>query len=573
MGERHPDWKREPALASVRHLFEVTSDAVLCVALTREPGRVTDLNPSAERFLGRTRPDLRDVSLADLVAPDDRDLADRFLADLAEAGAAVGELRLLRSDGQLCEVQVSGHRLVGSPSPVAMLVATPTPEERRETPSWQEEELALFSATVTAFVNLQADDDVYAIIAHGLQQLADCGLIVVSAFDESTGRFSVNHLVAVSSLVERARETLGFDPRSFSVPLDERERGDMMSGRMMRLDGGFHRISFGRIPRVVSRGLERMLSLGDFYGMGISRQGKLYGSLIMALRRGRKLGSTAIPEAFVNLASVALQRQSALVALRESRQQLLHAQKMESVGRLAGGTAHDFNNLLTVILGYCDLLQRRHAGDDRTLTMVAGTRTAAEQAVSATRNLLRFSRRDVARIERLDLNDLVAAVQDMLRRLIGGKVELVIQCDPEPLFVQADRSQLEQVLMNLVVNASDAMADGGTLTIRTGSAVGQRSEVRDLVSLPCVLSVMDTGDGMDDETRARAFEPFFTTKDRDKGTGLGLSTVYGIIEGHGGVAHVISSPGQGCEIILRLPRSEDPAPPSLDEPRPQPSSH
>jgi C4-dicarboxylate-specific signal transduction histidine kinase len=227
--------------------------------------------------------------------------------------------------------------------------------------------------------------------------------------------------------------------------------------------------------------------------------------------------------------------------------QFLHAQKMEAIGRLAGGIAHDFNNLLTVIRGRGDLLLLRLPAEAPLRTDVGLIVKTAERAARLTQQLLAFSRKQVLEPKVFDLNGVVAGMTAMLQRLIGEDIELVTTLYPALGGVKADPSQIEQVILNLAVNARDAMPDGGRLTIETArvAAVDRQPAA---VQHQVVLAVRDTGHGMDATTRARLFEPFFTTKEHGKGTGLGLATVYGIVQQSGGRIEVRSEPGAGASI-------------------------
>jgi PAS domain S-box-containing protein len=239
---------------------------------------------------------------------------------------------------------------------------------------------------------------------------------------------------------------------------------------------------------------------------------------------------------------------------------LRQAQKMEGVGQLAGGVAHDFNNLLTAIVGYSDLaLQSMQHGDRLATTEVQGIRQAAEQAATLTRQLLAFSRKQILQPKVLDLNEVVDAVDTLLRRLIAEDVEIRASLADGLGRVKADPGQLEQVLINLAVNARDAMPSGGTLAIETANLELAADEAPVPSGRYVVLTVRDTGDGMDAETRARVFEPFFTTKEQGKGTGLGLSTVYGIVKQSGGFITVDSDPGAGTTFRIYLTRVDEPA--------------
>jgi PAS domain S-box-containing protein len=239
--------------------------------------------------------------------------------------------------------------------------------------------------------------------------------------------------------------------------------------------------------------------------------------------------------------------------------QLRQAQKMEAVGQLAGGVAHDFNNLLSAIIGYSQLLHSDLAPDDRRREDVEEILNAADRATVLTRQLLAFSRRQVLQPKVVSLNKVVAGAEKLLRRLIGEDVALVTRCDPDLGAVLADEGQLEQVIINLAVNARDAMPEGGTLRIETSNVDAEtRAPSAELGGMPpgayVLLTVSDTGIGMDDETRARVFEPFFTTKPEGRGTGLGLSTVFGIAQQSAGFITVASVPKHGTTFSIYLPR-------------------
>jgi signal transduction histidine kinase/CheY-like chemotaxis protein len=245
--------------------------------------------------------------------------------------------------------------------------------------------------------------------------------------------------------------------------------------------------------------------------------------------------------------------------------QLLQAQKMEAVGQLAGGIAHDFNNLLLVISGYTSMVQERQAPESEDNLDLDEVRKAADRATVLTRQLLSFSRRQTIQPLHVDLNDLIEDALRMIRRVIGEHIDFRFLPSPRLETIYVDKGQIEQVLMNLCVNARDAMNSGGTLTIQTMNAVLDESYCANHPWAKeghyVVLDVTDTGHGMDPTTCARIFEPFFTTKELGQGTGLGLSTVYGIVRQNDGLIQVNSEPGKGTSFKIYIPSVELPAEP------------
>jgi nitrogen-specific signal transduction histidine kinase len=255
-----------------------------------------------------------------------------------------------------------------------------------------------------------------------------------------------------------------------------------------------------------------------------------------------------------------------ITARRDLEAQLRQSHKMEAIGQLAAGVAHDFNNLLTVISGYTDLMLQSLGPDDTQLEMLDEIRKAGERSASLTRQLLAFSRKQVLMPKVLSLNDVVHDTEKMLRRLIGEDVQLTTRLRAHRDRVKADPGQLEQVLLNLAVNARDAMPQGGRLTIETDTAELRGDDARTHAGVQpgtyVMLTLTDSGVGMTPEVKRHVFEPFFTTKDPGKGTGLGLAVVHGFVQQSGGHVEVDSEPGRGTSIRIYLPRVEavhDPA--------------
>ena len=252
---------------------------------------------------------------------------------------------------------------------------------------------------------------------------------------------------------------------------------------------------------------------------------------------------------------------------KETAEQLRQAQKMEVVGRLAGGIAHDFNNILTAIIGCCTIAERKTPQCPEIKSALTQIDLLAQKAANLTRGLLAFSRKQAIQLRAVDVNGIVSNIQKILTRVIGEDIELKERLSEYPLVINADTSQIEQILLNLATNARDAMPDGGTLSIETSgipldTETARRYELKASHSY-ALITVSDTGTGMDKETIGKIFEPFFTTKELGRGTGLGLATVFGIVKQHGGQINVYSETGIGTTFRIYLPIADSPV--SLQE--------
>ncbi|HEX9872078.1 MAG TPA: ATP-binding protein, partial [Candidatus Tectomicrobia bacterium] len=250
---------------------------------------------------------------------------------------------------------------------------------------------------------------------------------------------------------------------------------------------------------------------------------------------------------------------------RQLQEQLVQSQKMEAIGRLAGGVAHDFNNLLTVISVYAELLLSRRNRHDQLERYASEIKKAVDNATTLTSQLLTLGRKQMLQPRALDLNATIAKLENMFQQMIGQTINLVIVPGPALGYVHIDPAQIEQVIVNLVMNACEAMPQGGTLAIETANIEWDEGQARRYPEVQAgsyvLLTVRDTGRGMDATTRSRLFEPFFSTKSRGRGTGLGLSTVYGVISQSGGHIEVDSAPGRGTVLKIYLPQIEKPATP------------
>ncbi len=355
-------------------------------------------------------------------------------------------------------------------------------------------------------------------------------------------------------------------------------------GAIQYVNPAFERIS-GYDRSEVMGGNPRILKSGrhdaDYYQTmwNMLRQGKVWSGTLIDRKKD---GSLFEEFAVISPVRDATGRIVNYVAVKrdvthetEMQEQLRQSQKMEAVGQLAGGIAHDFNNLLTGIMGYCELLLTRLAGDGSVRHDIEEIRKAAGRATALTQQLLAFSRKQVFQVKVVNLNGVVSNLDRMLRRLIGEDIDLRISLREDLWSVMIDPGQIDQVIVNIVVNARDAMTDGGKITIETANVELGEEYLRSHVvvkSGPYVLlAISDTGSGMDDATRARVFEPFFTTKGPGKGTGLGLSTVYGIVKQSKGYIWVYSEPGLGTTFKIYLPKvlgDVEPVPPEQEPPAP-----
>jgi two-component system cell cycle sensor histidine kinase/response regulator CckA len=358
-------------------------------------------------------------------------------------------------------------------------------------------------------------------------------------------------------------------------------------GRVVRANGAFARL-FGTLPRT-GAGQDGPPVFG-----GVVERDR--GSLEGALRAARD-GRTEIPPMDLSVAGEGSRsariwmspvsdsadgEAAILYALdtteqRQLEQQFAQAQKMQAVGQLAGGVAHDFNNVLQAIIGYSDLLLANHRPTDPAFQDIMQIKQNANRAASLVRQLLAFSRRQTLRPEVLNLGDTLSDLSLLLKRLLGERVELDLKHTRDLWFVKADVNQLEQVIVNLAVNARDAMPDGGRVTIRTSNVAAAEAERLALTGMPAAdyvaIDVTDTGTGIPPDVVDKIFEPFFTTKDVGKGTGLGLSTVFGIVKQSGGFIYVDTRVGEGTTFRIFLPRymptseeAEEPGKPEAPKP-------
>ena len=489
-------------------LVEFSPDAI---AIHDE--KVLYVNPAACRLIGAERPEeVIGRSILDFVHPEERGEIRTQYAGLARGHGSVRtrERKLLRLDGQTIDAEVVAVPIAYRRSSAVQVMIRDITAQRR------------------AEAGLRMSQERFRLLAEGVR---DYAIIMLDA------------LGYVASWNRGAERLTGL-------------RADEAVRESIAVLFSDEDVASGRAERLLSEAAERGRCEDD--GWCVRRDGsRFWASLaVTALLdpEGRGTG-------FALILRDLTERREAEAALRRSEDHLRQAQKMEGIGRLAGGIAHDFNNLLTAIQGHAQFLMEDLPHDHPTRADAEEIRKAADRAAALTRQLLAFSRRQVLAPQVLDLNAVIRDMHKMLRRVIREDIALVTSLTEHPASIYADAGQIEQVLMNLVVNARDAMPDGGTLTISTRNVdIEEGYVVGDAGPQPgphIQLAVSDTGLGMDKDTQARIFEPFFTTKPEGQGTGLGLATVYGIVQQSGGHISVYSEPGRGTTFRILLRRNAE----------------
>ncbi|MBI5343577.1 MAG: PAS domain S-box protein [Deltaproteobacteria bacterium] len=487
-------------------IADTASDAMVS---SDSAGRIVFFNQSAEKMFGYRNSEMEGRSLVQLMPERYRSAHERGMARVLESGVT----RILGST-----VELHGLRRDGTEFPIELSLA-----------SWKTGENVFFTGIVRDITARKKAAEELRIAYDKLQSLVEASPVPVVALTNDG---------IVTMWNPAAERVFGW-------------AGEEALGRLLPIIPEEKQEEFQKLR-------ERVIRENGFSGVEVCRQRK-DGTLVdirlstapMRDAQGNAVGMVGIFEDVTE--SRRMEK-----ALRDSEEQLRQSQKIEAIGRLAGGVAHDFNNLLTAIRGYSDLLLHRLDAGSPLRRDVEEIQKAGERATSLTRQLLAFSRKQVLQPKVLDLNAIVANMNGMLRRLIGEDIDLVTALRPGLWSVKVDPGQIEQVIMNIVVNARDAMPKGGKLTVETsntdlGDMYVQRHAI--VKAGPYVmLAISDTGEGMSEAVKSRLFEPFFTTKEKGKGTGLGLSTVYGIVKQSGGYIWVYSEPGKGSTFKVYFPR-------------------
>lgn len=522
----------------------IFSDSLSLLGMLGFDGYYKRVNPSWEKVFGFTVDELLSAPFMSFIHPEDVPAALAETEKLAAGGQTVSfELRARCKDGSYRWILWNATPFLDQ----QVFYATGhdiTERKEAEERLTERIRLAQLSADVgRALISTTTTTEM----------LQACAEIVVKHLDAAFARVWVlNESEQVLQLRASAGMYTHLDGDHSRIPVGAFKIGLIAQERQPHLTN-----NVCNDPRVSNKEWARREGMAAFAGYPLMLGDRLLGVLGMFSRTALSDATLDALKSIMDQLALGIDRKRTEASLRETEGRYRQAQKMEAVGLLAGGIAHDFNNLLTIILGFAECLCDEAPAEGESRDLAEEIYNAAQRAAALTHQLLAFSRRQVLAPVVLDLNELVDNTLRLLRRVIGEDIQLSVRLDDDLRRVHADPAQLEQILMNLAVNARDAMPSGGTLIIETQNTqlseeyAAQREDVSpgDYV----LLAVSDTGCGMDAATQARAFEPFFTTKEQGKGTGMGLSTVYGIVKQTGGHVALYSEPGHGTTFKVYLP--------------------
>jgi two-component system, cell cycle sensor histidine kinase and response regulator CckA len=528
--------------SQLRNLFDNLDQMFLSVDAVE--AQILQISPACEKIYGLPRQAFLDNArlMIEMVHPDDRAAVEHTVRELCAGRSAISEHRIVRPDGEVRWVEAHGKPTTEATGRVTRIDAILSDISERK--KADEVRSVLFQVLESTG---QSDnlEELLGIFRRLLHRLIDTTNFFVALYDPENDTYSFPIFADEHDDFGLTTRALPFSFTDFvrrtgnALLVDEEQMREMADGGVVRMVGAPSRVWMG-VPLKTARGVIGTMALQSYTDSSLYTEQDLE---LMQVISGHL--------------AVAIERKRATDALSQSEQQLRQAQKMEAVGRLAGGVAHDFNNLLTTILGHSEMALLKLGDNDPLRDGIQEVMRAADRAASLTRQLLAFSRKQVLEPRVLDLNAIVRDMEKLMRRLIGEDIDLVTRLERGLGSVKADPGQVEQVLMNLVVNARDAMPEGGMLVIETANVDLDEQYMwihKEVTPGPHVLlSVTDSGTGMTPDIVSHIFEPFFTTKEHGKGTGLGLSTVYGIVKQSGGHIWVYSEPGRGTSFKIYLP--------------------
>lgn len=498
--------ERRVLLSHFEHLMKYANDIIF---LVDENNRIVDANERALESYQYTREEIIGLDLTELIAPEDREGLETRMQEVAEKQGIVREAVHRRKNGTHFPVEVSERAIRVNGHHFIQGIVRDISERKQA-----EEELQKLAMVVhysSELVNLATLD----------------GQMVF--LNEAGGR-----LLGISPDEAKKHHILDVVPENYM---------DIAQNEI--------------IPTLIAGGKWE----GELQYRNIRTDARID---VHAMTFTIKDPDTRAPVYLANVSMDITERKRAEAERIRLEEQLLQAQRLESIGRLAGGVAHDFNNMLSIIMGYAEILVRGLPEDDPIKVKTLEIISAAERSRDLTRQLLAFARKQTLDMKPLDLNHIVEGFEKMLKRTLQENVETTIRLSPSPCFFEGDVGQIEQIILNLAVNAQDAMPDGGTLIMETSTVYLDDTYTRTHTEVHpghyVMLSVSDTGMGMSPETLEKIFEPFYTTKDVGKGTGLGLSTVYGIVKQHGGSISVYSESGKGTSFRIYFPKTRGAAP-------------